>query len=263
MKWVRALCGLGAAGLLGLVIAGLAPKAALADLVMFRLETPPLVNPAPNDGVRVTAVRFFSAGMQVAEINRRLTQVGGGNRISLALPVTAPPDEVEVDYAVPVDGIPTTYSVPPGAFFFDTPYLLPVSPGGVILGPQPGDPTTDAAFEVSLVSSAVDPTQDQEAPTCDVSNPAPGVIEATVQDAESGLESIEERSSNLVVVVPNFTPGTTNPVVVTGSVVNPARTARLTLRVTDGDDNFTYCKEVLRRERKTRQRRTTIRRIVR
>jgi hypothetical protein len=54
------------------------------------------------------------------------------------------------------------------------------------------------------------------------------------------------QKSNCVVDVPNFTPGTTDPVVVVATKINQSRSAHLTLRVTDIAGNVTVGDPIVR-----------------
>src|SRR5436190_13714179 len=53
----------------------------------------------------------------------------------------------------------------------------------------------------------------------------PAQIQLTVRDTGSGVASIRYNVSNGTVVVPAFTPGTTAPIVVTGTKLNPTSRA--------------------------------------
>ncbi|MDJ0942591.1 MAG: hypothetical protein QNJ30_03965 [Kiloniellales bacterium] len=90
---------------------------------------------------------------------------------------------------------------------------------------------------------------DDTAPSCELVAGA-GVIDATVQDLESGLAEIRvTRASNVSVSVPSFTVGTTDPVMFQASIVNSRRTARLWLTITDVAGNRTICSKTVRRSR--------------
>ena len=74
-------------------------------------------------------------------------------------------------------------------------------------------------------------------------------IKVTVQDAgptASGLATIVVTdSTNATTVVPPFTPGTKNPVVVTSTKIKQTKPSVLALHVTDVAGNFTDCDPVL------------------
>ena len=87
---------------------------------------------------------------------------------------------------------------------------------------------------------------DDTDPTCDLVAGV-GVIDASVQDLESGLAEIDvRRASNLDLVVPAFDVGTTDPVDFQATIVNPDRVARLRLRVTDVAGNSILCSKTVR-----------------
>jgi len=64
----------------------------------------------------------------------------------------------------------------------------------------------------------------------------------TVQDTDSGLASIVvTQSDNADTVVPPFTVGTTDPVVVASTKIDQTKPARVTMLVTDLAGNVTTC----------------------
>jgi hypothetical protein len=70
--------------------------------------------------------------------------------------------------------------------------------------------------------------------------------EATVQDTESGLASIVvTKSENATTVVPPFTPGTREPVVVRSTKINDRKRSAFELRVTDMAGNTRLCDPIL------------------
>jgi hypothetical protein len=235
----------------------LAPPAARAQqTVAFRLEIP-----AGIDRVEVTAVRLLGAGATLAELSHPITSIGGSNSVSLPLSVASLPDSVEVEYMADDGGTPgtaTLYAVSGAAFAFDTPYFLAVpSPGGTI-GPQAGDPATTPFFVLGAPRSPPPPRTDFGSPGCSFESVGSGALRARVQDDESGLARVDVRiASNLSVSVADFEPGTTEPVFVDATILDPGRTATLLIRAVDQEGNRTLCKRVLRRvdEQRTRLRR--------
>ncbi len=90
---------------------------------------------------------------------------------------------------------------------------------------------------------------DDTAPSCELVAGL-SVIDATVQDLESGLAEIRvRRASNVYVDVPDFTVGTTDPVEFQATILNPTRTARLRLDIRDVAGNRTICSKTVRRRR--------------
>jgi hypothetical protein len=216
------------------------------QLVKIRLEAP-----ADHPGFGVFDVTLLKEGAIVNEGSQTIIVSGGRASLALTVSVTDVPDEVALDFAIPSDGLLTLYTVAPLDFEFDRMYFLPEpSPGGEVV-PQAGDPATDAFFLLSLVE--FDIPDDQTPPTCDITQPAPGEIEATLQDVESGLEEVEvRRARNLTVDVPAFTPGTTDPVTILATVDEENRTSVLALKAADGAGNRVACKRVQRRRRRSR-----------
>lgn len=87
---------------------------------------------------------------------------------------------------------------------------------------------------------------DNTEPSCELVA-GPGVIDASVQDLESGLAEIDvRRASNLDVVIPAFVVGTTDPVDFQATIINPSRVARLRLAVTDVAGNRVICSKTVR-----------------
>lgn len=187
-----------------------------------------------------------------------------GGTALISVPVADLPNGLELQFAVPCHicghpdvgpaGTLTTYVFLPASFAFDKPYFLPnPSPGGTVTVPPDlvGTPT-DAFFVLSLVEVSDDTT----APTCQADISQPGLIKFTVQDVDSGLDSITaSRALNAVVEVPSFTSGTTAPVVVTATIRDPTRTTSVLLKVADEAGNSVFCKRTVLRRVITRERR--------
>jgi hypothetical protein len=95
--------------------------------------------------------------------------------------------------------------------------------------------------------STVNPT-DTTPPSCQVdallAGP-PAQLRVRTQDLGSGIASIQvTRQTNLTVDIAPFTPGTTDPVMVTGTKIDNAKKAQLVLMVTDVAGNQTVCDPV-------------------
>ena len=173
LQWKRlgfASLALSLATLLGVGVA------AAQEQVQFQLHVP-----AGHPGVAVDGVTLLRSSAIVGELNVPIVVIGGTASMSLTVSATDVPDEVQVEFSVPAGGTPTLYDVSGVDFAFDTPYFLPnPSPGGTI-GAQAGDATTDAYFELSLVTPPP-PPEDQTGPTCTFAQPDASTIEATLQD---------------------------------------------------------------------------------
>ena len=88
----------------------------------------------------------------------------------------------------------------------------------------------------------------QQPPTCELTATIPGPpkqIQITVQ-ASGGLQTITvDDSTNAITVVPAFTPGTTNPVLVTSTKINQGSGSRVQLTVTATNGGSTVCDPVI------------------
>jgi hypothetical protein len=124
-------------------------------------------------------------------------------------------------------------------------YLLAVCPlagfdahGNPFTVPYPPDPAscTYDAFKVGA-----DPT----APTCttgvSTNNSGHAVISVTVQDPQSGVETIAPTSTNATVALPTWTPGTTSELIVTGTQTNSSQAASLSVVVTSVTGQSATC----------------------
>ena len=70
----------------------------------------------------------------------------------------------------------------------------------------------------------------------------PARVEFTVQDTDCGLaEILVTRSENADTVVPPFTVGTMDPVVVSSTKIDQTKPATVEIRTTDGCDNVRPC----------------------
>jgi hypothetical protein len=87
---------------------------------------------------------------------------------------------------------------------------------------------------------------DDTAPACELTGKSATGVEVTAEDDGSGIAQIEvTQSVNANVAVPPFTAGTTDPLVVTATKVNPSLKSQVALRVTDVAGNVTECDPVL------------------
>lgn len=111
-----------------------------------------------------------------------------------------------------------------------------VSGGGTLIG------ATDANGRRDWhVCEAAAPEPDNTAPTCELVAGV-GAIDATVQDTGSGLAELVLRSArNLSVSVPAFDIGTNDPVSFTATIIDPTRSAYISLKARDVAGNLKYC----------------------
>lgn len=205
--------------------------------------------PAGHPGLRVSTFTLFQgglAGTPVASWSGLL--FSGGGRASITLPVDVTPDAFSAVHDIPLGGEPTDVLIDTGDFAFGTPYFLP-NPSMTAMPVTSALPDSggDAFIVLTLIPPPPFP-DDENAPTCEVTRSGLDV-EATLQDAESGLASIEvDFESNLTATVPAFPFGTTDPVVVTAVVDDPTRLTTLLLDVRDVAGNRTICKSVTRHD---------------
>lgn len=90
---------------------------------------------------------------------------------------------------------------------------------------------------------------DAAKPTCPITLNDPGPparIEVTIRDTGTGLaEILVTKSENADTVVPPFTVGTTDPVVLTATKIDQTKRARVEARVTDLAGNVALCDPIL------------------
>jgi hypothetical protein len=109
----------------------------------------------------------------------------------------------------------------------------------------------DASNNVTTATTVVTYTTQQQEhadklpPTCKFTASIPGPpqrYELTVQDTGTGLKSIiVTTATNLMVNVPQFAPGTTSPVIVIVTVIDPKVIPGMILRITDMAGNSMDC----------------------
>jgi hypothetical protein len=229
----------------GLVLVGFGIGAANAQVNVVTLK---LTAPSGHPGAVIDKATFSKDGDIVGEFNGFLAVSGGS--ASTTHTVTEEPNKVEVTFRVPFSGTSTVYDVSSTDFAFDVSYFLPdPSLGDTIPSTTVGDEGTDAFFVVSMVEVS----DDQTAPSCEISKPT-GQIVAILQDTGSGLAEINVRSRNLTVDPLDDPEGTKEPVVVVGTIINPNRYATLIIKAVDEAGNRSYCKSLQRRTSRTRSR---------
>lgn len=109
----------------------------------------------------------------------------------------------------------------------------------------PGYPYASTAIDFLLGLDAA-------RPVCRVQSVDPGPptrLDIFVQDVRSGLAGIQVlESANATVAIPSFQPGTSEPLIVTGTKIDQALSSRVRLRVTDLAGNVVDCDPVLTQE---------------
>ncbi|MGH1363750.1 MAG: FlgD immunoglobulin-like domain containing protein [Calditrichia bacterium] len=89
---------------------------------------------------------------------------------------------------------------------------------------------------------------DDTDPLCEIIGVDPGppvVLSVMLQDTESGISHVNVlRDKNADVVVPSFTPGTNEAIVVTATKINPNKGSNVVLEVFDMQGNSTICDPV-------------------
>lgn len=120
---------------------------------------------------------------------------------------------------------------------------IPADVGTTTVQPQSnGASPDDFTWVMAALRTSV---ADVTGPACPVTledEGPPNRIEFTVEDDESGLaELVVTRSENADTVVPPFTVGTTDPVVVSSTKIDQTKGMRIELRATDLAGNVTTC----------------------
>ena len=243
MQYLRKLISYSIPIALGALL-GVAEPATAQDTVKFELQAP-----LGHPGLKVSTFTLYQGGLAGTPV---ATWSGllfvSGAPVSVSLPVTAVPDAYSAVYEIPFGGEPTDVLIDTAEFAFGTQYFMPnpsmtAAPVTTAL-PDSGD---DALIELTHVPPPPFPDDDTP-PTCEVTRDGLD-IEATLQDVDSGLASIEvDGEINLTATVPAFTVGTTDPVVVTALVDDPTRLTTLLLDVRDRAGNWTLCKSITKND---------------
>lgn len=132
------------------------------------------------------------------------------------------------------------------------PYANTTNPGGVYIMAickVPSPPSTTNAPGVTPSTCKYDafkvPTNDTTPPVCTATTSTVGgqhVIDLAVQDAESGIETITVTTqTNVTVTLPSWTVGSLSVLHVTGTQVNTALAAALSIKVTNVAGLSTNC----------------------
>ncbi|MGH2935416.1 MAG: hypothetical protein ACRDL2_13015 [Gaiellaceae bacterium] len=159
-----------------------------------------------------------------------------GQDLTWSGPFTVPGNGVlTLHFAVAVAASPGTYYNNAGGTSTDS----TVAPTGDTAPITVGAPTDTTAPACMLTATVTGP---------------PKQIQVTVQDTGSGLATVTvTTSANATTVVPPFTPGSTDPLVVTSTKVNPTTSSSLALTVKDVAGNTTHCDPVWGGTRMTAQ----------
>ncbi|MGH2451009.1 MAG: Ig-like domain-containing protein [Candidatus Limnocylindria bacterium] len=165
-----------------------------------------------------------------------------------------------------VTGVAYSYDVDATAFPGPVDYSLDTAPSGMTINSDTGliewipgasgvydvavrassgtEPDAVEAFQVSVVTDTTNPSCALTGTGTDSNGKK--FIEVTVQDAGSGLQSIEvTKSTNANVTWAPFDAGETDPVVVRGTKINNSKSSTVELRVTDVAGNVTVCDPVI------------------
>jgi hypothetical protein len=136
-----------------------------------------------------------------------------------------------------------------------TVFIPPFPPGivspGVVVTATKIDENQDLILELEAVDMAGNtstcryPLADTEPPRCELTEESTGPpysIEVTIQDMDSGLNSIRALEiTNADVVIPSFAQGTTEPVVVTITRIDESRDLSVLLEAVDMEGNVREC----------------------
>lgn len=184
---------------------------------------------------QTTAAVTFGHGARTVARTAQLFIIGGDGD-------AAEPDQVTVS------NNPTLFNVfdstPDGNQWQSDEYIVNIPAGVADTAVQVQSPSTagaddDVLWEVAMLRVSVN-----NLPTCPraVFAGPPFRVEFTVQDADSGLaEILVTVSANADTVVPPFTVGSTNPVVVTSTKISQANPMRVEFRVTDTEGGIAFC----------------------
>ena len=127
-------------------------------------------------------------------------------------------------------------------------YKINIGLGTVEAGPFNTGTGSNTLFGICLKGEITVAQPDRTKPTCilRVENGPPKRVIVTVEDDGSGIASIVvTKSANSDTVVPPFTPGTTDPVVVTSTKIDQSKSSQVEIRVTDVAGNVLVCDPVL------------------
>jgi hypothetical protein len=198
------------------------------------------IDPTPGDN-RVTAPVTFNHGVnasaRVADLH-----LGSGDSVD------SRPDRIDIS------NNPSVVNALKGSSggHWDN-NVLPVNlPAGVgtttvqlVSAPLDANPDSLLWIYAALRVRQLDTTKPRCPVTANRTGP-PAQLEVTFQDAGSGLaELLVTKSENADTVVPPFTAGTTDPVVVTATKIDQAQRSRVEIRATDLAGNVAFCDPIL------------------
>ena len=131
------------------------------------------------------------------------------------------------------------FSVPAGSYTLTARFL-----GLIPLGNGQSTTITDDRYSESSTATGSNVVPDVTQPSCDLTfvDPNGSYIQVTVQDLESGLQSIGVTEANNVTIDPfTYSAGLQTPVVITARKVIAGQPSQLGLEVTDVAGNVTRC----------------------
>lgn len=109
-------------------------------------------------------------------------------------------------------------------------------------------PQMNTMGDCNVNQNAAPPTPDNNDPDCEIVSVVPGppvTLSVMLQDTESGLSHVNIlKDKNANVMIPAFTPGTTDPIVVIAEKIDQSKGSSVVLEVFDMAGNSTICDPV-------------------
>jgi len=110
------------------------------------------------------------------------------------------------------------------------------------------EPQLNTTGNCNVNQNFVPPTPDENNPDCEIISVVPGppvTLSVMLQDSESGLSHVNVlKAKNADVMIPAFTPGTTDPIIVVAEKINGNKGSTVVLEVFDMQGNSTICDPV-------------------
>jgi len=194
---------------------------------------PPVCSITPTDTYTVNEgdpISFSVTGNDTdpgAAVTISVSGLPSGATMTPSLPVTGP-DGVSSSFDwTPADGQDGTYEVV---------YTLT------------DENNAQTTCSVNITVQDANPQTDTTDPLCEIIGVDPGppvVLSVMLQDTESGISHVNIlRDKNAEVVIPSFTPGTNDAIMVTATKINPEKGSSVVLEVFDMAGNSTICDPV-------------------
>jgi len=202
---------------------------------------PDLATNLPGGGCN--AIRIRADGTILVACNEYVNLVDAAGTVLKSYPRADLPDSSGRLYALSLDPDGTSFWT--GDFYYlGSIYRIDIATGNLITH---FSSTVDVPNILGGLAVAGDlrVAADSAPPACTLTAVLPGPpkqVKITVQDPESGLQSIDvTKFVNATVDVPSFTPGTKGPVIVTGTKIDQSKGAQVGLRATDVAGSVTDC----------------------